>query len=328
MKITINILVKNNEQTIERTLDSIRTLNSKILIGNLSSRDRTLNICKKFKNTHILDLGELKSLSEAKNKLIKENKTPWTFFIEPWENLISQPDKIEEITSTPEINSYRINVIQNDILTKQIRLWHKEKKLNFKHPIYEIIEDKNSKHSDLYIASGGRPENKKSLEIIENWRASKPLSCEPLYYLAFYYLEKKEWNKFLSYANLYLHQEKSKTLSLTMTHYYCSMIKCYIESEKNFKEAISHIVYCLSENPLMAEFWCLLGDIYYSFNEYNKAISFYENALILGSKRLKNDNYPIEISKYKEYPEKMIKNCSQIKESTRTYKINKENQAH
>lgn len=327
MKLTINILVKNDETTIEKTLDSISSLESKILIGNFLSRDKSINICKKFKNTSILDLGNTKNLSDAKNKLIKENKSPWILFIEPWETLFSPAQKILEQISL-EKNSYKVNIIQNDIITKQIRLWHKENNLKFKYPVFETIEDKNSKISEIYFVSSGRPNSINTLSFIENWRDSKPLSCEPLYYLAFYYLEQKEWNKFLSYANLYLYQEKIKNLSLIMTHYYCSMVKCYIDSEKNLKEATSHIINCLAENPLMAEFWCLLGDIYYSANEYNKAMSFYENALILGSRRLKDDNYPMEISKYKEYPEKMINNCLKIKENTRIYGVSKENQVH
>lgn len=321
MKLTINILVKNNEETIENTLNSINQLDCKILVGDLVCRDKTIDICKKFKNLSILNLGNIEDRSRAKNILIKENKTPWLFFIEPWEVLFSSKEKIYELLSN-QIKSYQINIIQNDLITKQTRLWHKDIKAVFKYPIFETLNDTNSNYSEIYLVSNKNPNNLNTLKIIEDWRGSKPLSCEPLYYLAFYYLENKEWKKFLNYANLYMHQEKTKNLSLTMTHYYCSMVKCYIESEKNFKEAIYHIIYCLSDKPLMAEFWCLLGDIYCSINEYDKAINFYENALILGSKRTKFDSYPIEISKYKEYPERMIKNCLRIKENTRIY-INK-----
>jgi tetratricopeptide (TPR) repeat protein len=65
----------------------------------------------------------------------------------------------------------------------------------------------------------------------------------------------------------------------------------------------------------MSEFWCLLGDCYYAIKDYEKSKSFYENALILGNKRLKNDGWPLEISKYKDYPQKMIESCDKIKSS-------------
>lgn len=325
MKLTINIVVKNNEQTIENTLNSIYELDSNILIANMGSNDKTINICKKFKKVKIFEFGNVKNISFVKNELIQQNKTDWLFFIEPWEYLISPKEKLKELIS--KIHSYKINILQNDIITKQTRLWHKNLNLSFKNPVFETVDDKNSQHSDIYLGSYSVADRLDVLTILENWRELKPLSCEPLYYIGFYYLKNKEWKKFLSYANIYLCQEKNNKLSFFMTHYYCAMVKCYIESEKNIQEALGHILYCLSENPLMAEFWCLLGDIYYVINDYEKAMSFYENAILLGCKRLKNDNWPIEISKYKDYPKKMIENCLKIKENIRLL-INKENLIH
>jgi len=70
---------------------------------------------------------------------------------------------------------------------------------------------------------------------------------------------------------------------------------------------------------MMAEFWCLLADVYYAIKDYDRARIFYENGLILGSRRLKDDGWPMEISKYKEYPLNMIEGCNQIKRSSRHY---------
>ena len=69
----------------------------------------------------------------------------------------------------------------------------------------------------------------------------------------------------------------------------------------------------------MAEFWCLLGDIYYAMNEYEKAYHFFQNALYVGQRRATNCDWFMEISKYKEYPEKMMTACSAAKRSTSLY---------
>jgi tetratricopeptide (TPR) repeat protein len=106
-------------------------------------------------------------------------------------------------------------------------------------------------------------------------------------------------------------------MAFVMTNYYCSMVYCYIK--KNYQESIRFLMPCLAVKPTMAEFWCLLADIFYATKQYKKASSFYENALILGSKRLNSDDYPMEISKYKEYPQKMIESCEKIKSSTKLY---------
>ena len=42
------------------------------------------------------------------------------------------------------------------------------------------------------------------------------------------------------------------------------------------------------------------------------ANEFYENALILGKKRLGSDRWPMDISKYEKYPKMMIDSCNKI----------------
>jgi hypothetical protein len=68
----------------------------------------------------------------------------------------------------------------------------------------------------------------------------------------------------------------------------------------------------LEKNPTMAEFWCLLGDINFELKKYKKAFYFYENAIMLGKLRVNDDDLPIDIIKYKEYPEKMKINCKDL----------------
>ena len=62
----------------------------------------------------------------------------------------------------------------------------------------------------------------------------------------------------------------------------------------------------------MSEFWCLLVDINFEMKKYQKAYYFYDNAIILGSQRLNNDELPIDVKKYKEYPDKMKIICKDL----------------
>ena len=98
-----------------------------------------------------------------------------------------------------------------------------------------------------------------------------------------------------------------------MMKYYIPQIKLHTNS---IKEAAECAATCLSYRPYMSEFWCLLGDIYYKQKRYKKAKSLYENAIIIGSQRKSTDNLPIEIKKYKEYPNKMIENVIKIEKNT------------
>jgi hypothetical protein len=55
-----------------------------------------------------------------------------------------------------------------------------------------------------------------------------------------------------------------------------------------------------------------LGDINFELKKYKKAFYFYENAIMLGKLRVNDDDLPIDIIKYKEYPEKMKINCKDL----------------
>ena len=59
--------------------------------------------------------------------------------------------------------------------------------------------------------------------------------------------------------------------------------------------------------------------IYHLLKKFHQAKDFYENALILGKRRLATDKWPMDISKYGAYPKKMIESCDKIIESHSTY---------
>jgi tetratricopeptide (TPR) repeat protein len=132
-------------------------------------------------------------------------------------------------------------------------------------------------------------------------------------------LSARKYEEFLRMANQFLFHHKEGGISSYMTRYYCSLVYCYFY--KNYDLTISSLIPCIEKNPLMAEFWCLLGDAeYYISQNYDKAKEHYENAIILGSRRSKEDDWSLEISKYKEYPEKMIKNCIEVKNNMLEFK--------
>lgn len=316
--LTIQILVKNNEETIEYTLESVlplvRDLNAEIVIGDLGCTDNTIRKCRIF-DAKIVNISLNSSFSKARNNLIDNTNSKWIFCIEPFETILKGTECFNAAMHLrPE--SYKATVIQGDVITEQIRLWHRDMKLSYKNPVFETISGPAQK-SGICIAVSNHDKSELQLELAKKWLETNPLTIEPMYYLACAYLARNNWTAFLDYANMYLHQEKRHSMSAIMTRYYCAMVKCYIE--KNYQEAIRYLLPCLAEKPLMAEFWCMLGDVYYSINQSDKARYFYENAIILGSRRLRDDDWPLEISKYKAYPEKMIESCQKIKQSSKIY---------
>jgi len=306
--------VENDEALLPETLDSIIPLQPDIVIGNLTNK--TLDICRNYK-INILRI-KFKSRAEACNKLIETTEGNWFFYLQPGEVLIQGYDEIREVISNNETKTYSINILQSDIITKQPRLWNKSQNLYFKNPVFEKLVCNNSSYLDVILYSNLQRNDLKTSRIIEDWEKANPFDAEPYYYKAFIKLREKKFEEFKLLANRYLFKNtNNNTMALSMIRYYLAIIEWF--NYKNFRKSIENLIHCLTVNPLMAEYWCLLGDIHVDCNEFEKAISFYENAIILGSHRLREDQWPMQITKYKEYPEEMKQKCKKLLENKSNY---------
>lgn len=287
-------------------------LESKIVVGDLGSSDDTLDICSKY-NVEFIEASSRKRC-DIRNSMIESCKTPWIFYIEPWEILASGGSAIKNLKP----DAYSVKIFQGDIITKETRIWHKSKRLKFIQPIYESLTDHESTPLPAVVLSSMPNIAEDMSKEIEEWANGNPISKEPYYYKAFMYLRQNRYDKFLEAAKEYLFREKTGMPSIMM-QYYVSKIQFYMG---NVAEASRGVVSCLVVKPLMAEFWCLLGDIYYKIKEYKKAICYYENALVLGKHRLVEDAWPIEISRYKTHPNKMIQSCKDIVLNSKAIRLN------
>lgn len=311
--LTIQILVKNNESTIEKCLDSLPKEKTKIQIGNLGSEDSTIKICKKYTN-EIIDFTNLEDYSKARTNLIGLSETQWNLIINPWEILFSDKDELLSLNNSKEHR--QVCIIQGDVLFEEIRLINRKVQYKFINPAFETIEGPSSL-KPIYFSSSGRQDLDFVSKIVEQWRQSNVLSMKPIYYMACVHLSLKNWDNFINYGNLYVTSEKKFNMSKIMTFYYLSMV--YLHMKKDPQKALQNIVICLAKKPTMAEFWCLCGDIFYSSSDYEKAKRFYDAAIVLGSQRLNHDGWPVEISRYKEHPEKMITACNNLLQSSKIY---------
>ena len=314
MSLSICLLTKNNSKTIEKCLTSIFSIDCQIVIGDLGSTDDTLKICKKF-NCDIYKIKWEKDFSKAKNKLIEKTKSKWIFFLEPWEFLVKGHDKIQLLNEEDAASTaYLIQVMQNKNITKEVRIWNEDKSLKYKNPVHEHVDIQCSNLIPVVVFSQEIQNPKEKLEIVENWMKDSPTLSGPIYYKACNLLRMGEYEHFINEANRYLFQE-GQGKSVVMMKYYMAIV--FLTHEKDYKKSIQQILPCLAVRPLMAEFWCLLADIYYQMKNYKKAKSLYLNGILMGEKRLSNDDWPVDITKYKEYPKKIISSCNKILEETK-----------
>jgi tetratricopeptide (TPR) repeat protein len=303
-KLTINILIKNNFD--EKKLLSLKKIKHPIQIGCKTLTSEQSKFCL-LNNIQILKL-KTDDYHEQKNELIENTKTGWILFLELWENIIVGSELLDDLQ---EVKAYHVQILNNkEIITKEIRIFHKKLGLKFKNPVHEFIE---SKSEFLNIIIGNDHEQDVSERMIK-WEEQNKLNPVIFYYKSLASLKKMNILDFKRHAERYFFLETNKIKpAYIMLKYYHALILFY--NDKNYNLSTKLVLECLCINPLMAEFWCLLGDIYYDINEFNKSIAFYKNAMLFGEERFQGDLWPLHIEKYKKYPNKMIDASETAKEN-------------
>ena len=211
----IFIITKNNKTTIQATIESILPLKQKILVGDYDSNDGTREICKDYGAEVVTVKG---TGSEARNYLMELAPNEMCFYIEPWEILAKGDFK----NLTP--SQYRVMVIQNGIISKEIRVWQNNGP-KFVNPVYEEINTKSNVTLPLTIYSSGRTDYIGILEKINQWKIDKPVDPTPWYYQACTLLCLQKYDEFLKVSEHYMHVSNKNSMSAVLNRYYYSMVQ-------------------------------------------------------------------------------------------------------
>jgi len=303
--LTVHLLTKNNSKTLQKSLDSILWAD-RIMVADLGSKDDTIKICEEA-GVEVFKMDCPRN--EARNRLINNTTGP-TLYLEPWEAVAKGHDTLSQISQMTYVT-----ILQNKTLTKDIRAWTGTPVVV--NPVYEMIEGTGI-DSNIVLYSSGRTDYEDILSKIDIWKKDYPMATAPYYYEACTLLSLGKWQKFLSVSEHYMFIDKTASISAVMNHYYFAMVQ--LMQLKKVRPTLQNLSICLSSKPLMAEFWCLAGDVHYHLTKkFNVAKDLYENAILLGAKRLRDDKWPMDLSKYKSYPTKMIDSCNKLMESKSLY---------
>ena len=244
--LTVQILTRDNEKTVGRTLESVGGLGARVLVGDLGSSDRTREICSDL-GAEVVPLKFGGDFSRVRNELLGSGLN---MYMEPWEVLVRGGDAILGLESTS-----MFYVIQNNIVSKEIRLWGGS---TFVNPVYETIVDPDAVCvPEVVILSSGSPGGTdEKMAICRRWMGRRPTEPEPYYYMACSSLSTRRYEDFFSFASKYFAMEPSPGVSGTMLCYYMAQVQFRMGMAK---DAERNALLCLSMHPTFAEFWCLWG---------------------------------------------------------------------
>ena len=300
--VTIHLLTLNNSLTIQKALQSIGPCEFPVLIGDLGSHDNTVEICRSMGYQPLLLEGYKRLV--AREYMASRSGTEWNMFLEPWEAITQGHRALEKPTY-----SYS-KIIQGTNLTQEIRFWRKGD--SFTNRVFERIDKTSKVSNELVLFSAGRSDYDSLLKEIQEWKSDEPMAHAPYYYNALILFIQNRYEEFGKIAEFYFHLTRGeRNIARTMLLYYYAM--SFLIHHRKVRPALQSLNLCLCENPLMAEFWCLTADIHYHLRGSMRiAKGLYENAIILGGHRSLEDRWPMDLSKYKDYPERMMDSCQRL----------------
>ncbi|MCB0752765.1 MAG: glycosyltransferase family 2 protein [Ignavibacteriae bacterium] len=145
-KITLSMIVKNEDKYLRGCLESVKGIVDEIVIVDTGSTDNTLNIAEEF-NAKIFHFEWIKDFSAARNFALSKSTGDWILYLDADER-INAKSKNELLNKTKISNKLAINCIINNIddykdsssIMKYVRLFRNNKNLLFTGKAHEQIQ--------------------------------------------------------------------------------------------------------------------------------------------------------------------------------------------
>lgn len=309
-KLSLCLIVKNEEKNIERCIKSVENIVDEIVILDTGSTDNTLEIAKKY-NTRIFHSEWKNDFALARNEAISHATGDWILILDADEELIEgSNDSIrifmipteDPICYTIRIKNYneRKELQHSNFMT---RFFKNHPTLRFKGKIHESIYTENRvmiADDNLYILHHGYKDASKNVEkfkernnpIIEELFNQEGVNDEYKSFLGFYLGSDKiafkdydgaikEFEDAVSRANI--ENESQHEFHL---HLYLQLAFTYILNS-NFDKARKFLLEASEKLPKILntyEYWTDLGHLDFiedkfddSVKNFQKAIEIFEN---------------------------------------------------
>lgn len=287
LKISLCMIVKNEQKYLERCLNSVKKLVDEIVIVDTGSSDKTVEIAKKFTDkiyfyTWHNDFAAARnfSFSKATNEYVMWLDADDIFpenqivkFLEKKEKLCEDFIKIKYITNIDSNG----NTIHSNYRARII----KKGKYSWKGEVHEVIP---VNYSDSHMIW-------EEIEIIHNPDEYK---VKPLYLNIFEEIKDKavfgEREKFLYARELMSHNRNDEALEIlyqiTQHEYYKNNAYYYIGKilllKKEFEKCLKFLIKIHNKN---SDICYLIGEAYLEMKLYSQSIFWYQSAI------LDNENY-------------------------------------
>lgn len=145
-KLSLSMIVKNEEANLRECLDSVQDIVDEIVIIDTGSTDKTLKIAEEF-GAKIFHFDWINDFSAARNFALKQSSGDWILYLDADERL-ERRSKTELLNLVKRDTLLGVNCLINNvnevtgtpIFMKYIRLFHNSKNISFSGKAHEQIE--------------------------------------------------------------------------------------------------------------------------------------------------------------------------------------------
>lgn len=292
-EISLCMIVKNEEEVIERCLDSVRDIADEIIIVDTGSTDKTKEIVAKYTDK-IYDFEWVDDFSKARNFSFSKATKDYIMWLDA-DDVILEEDyqklkKLKkDIDNSVDIYMMKYNYIvdENNIATlvqNRERLLKREKNYQWISPIHEVIVPMgNVVNVDITIThkKDKIQDVNRNIKIFEKMRKNNVefddrqeyCYAKELYYLKRFEEARIEYERFIKkYEDSYT-ERRSYLYSAIL-----ELADCYKNLSENDKE-LEMLLKILKYEIPGTECCCKIGDIFLKKREYSTAIFWFEMAL-------------------------------------------------
>lgn len=296
IKISLCMIVKDEELVLARCLKCIVPCVDEIIIVDTGSKDKTKEIAKQFTNS-IYDFVWINNFSKARNFAFSKATCNYVMWLDA-DDVIDKKNqekllKLKETLSENVGQVYMKYHIAFDEFGNPTfsylreRLFKKSLNPIWREPIHEYVECGGEKFvSDIEVIHKKEKttDSNRNLKIFKQiLKNEKTLNARMQYYYARELMYHNKTKQAISAFNKFL--KMNDGWSVNKVEACCEKANCYLGQNQTSK-AIQSLLDCFLYEIPTPEIFCKLGEIYFLANDYKKAVYWYEQALYC-----KKENY-------------------------------------
>ena len=286
--ISLCMIVKNEEDTLARCLESIKDIADEIIIADTGSTDKTKEIAGGF-TSKIYDFEWIDDFSAARNYSFSKATMDYIMWLDA-DDIILEEDRKKlkqlkkNINTDIDIIMMKYNVgfdVHGNVVLSYFRerLFKRANNYRWNDPIHEYIPASGNiinvdiciTHKKLHAVPSRR-----NLKILEKMIAEdKPLSPRNLFYCAREYYHNADYDHAIEYFNKFLNSGQGWVEDNISACF--DLSKCY-NAKNDSENALKTLLRSFSFETPRAEICCQIGYYFSNIKKYDKAIFWFDLA--------------------------------------------------